>query len=70
MTLRSRSKINERERKENLEVVAIPRSGSQCLVGGKMRGKLQKINKKKKKGERDRGTRHLEGWKMRGKHKN
>ena len=49
MTLRSRSKINERERKENLEVVAIPRSGSQCLVGGKMRGKLQKINKKKKK---------------------
>ena len=61
MTLRSRSKINERERKENLEVVAIPRSGSQCLVGGKMRGKLQKINKKKKK---EKGTKELGIWKV------
>lgn len=61
MTLRSRSKINERERKENLEVVAIPRSGSQCLVGGKMRGKLQKINKKKKK---EKGTEELGIWKV------
>lgn len=61
MKLRSRSKINERERKENLEVVAIPRSGSQCLVGGKMRGKLQKINKKKKK---EKGTEELGIWKV------
>lgn len=61
MTLRSRSKINERERKENLEVIAIPRSGSQCLVGGKMRGKLQKINKKKKK---EKGTEELGIWKV------
>ena len=61
MTLRSRSKINERERKENLEVVAIPRSGSQCLVGGKMRGKLQKINKKKKK---EKGIEELGIWKV------
>ena len=61
MTLRSRSKINERERKENLEVVAIPRSGSQCLVGGKMSGKLQKINKKKKK---EKGTEELGIWKV------
>ena len=61
MTLRSRSKINERERKENLEVVAIPKSGSQCLVGGKMRGKLQKINKKKKK---EKGTEELGIWKV------
>lgn len=54
MRFRSRSKIDERKRKENLEIVARPRSGSQHLVG-------RKINKKKKK-EKERED--LSIWKV------
>ena len=54
MRFRSRSKIDERERKENLEFVAIPKSGSQHLVG-------RKINKKMKK---DKEREDLSIWKV------
>ena len=41
----------------------IPKSGSQCLEGGKMRGTPKKSKQEKEKEEREKGSRCLEGGK-------